>query len=223
LHVIAGGVFIAFNAYIWSTAPTFGSQPECNDSTVYVVFGVSLQATNVVFRWTILATIISFTVGGLVGLLVIGTIWACCCGVRPSRVPYSAADIALVSRTLGAARPVLAAPAPGRKPVKLSELLLHQDFLHMLIRSGVNVYGIVALEQTVARNHLSDEESRWTFGQVLAIFLLLGVVIEVLNVFLAKLDGKGMEPEEPREQGDNVVEELQEHSEAGAAPRRLSV
>lgn len=49
---------------------------------------------------------------------------------------------------------------------------------------GINVYMIVTLEQIVGRNSLGEEEWEWTFGQVLALFLLLGVVVEVGNILL---------------------------------------
>jgi len=47
----------------------------------------------------------------------------------------------------------------------------------MLIHTGIIVYMIVTLEQMMARNQSPDEEREWTFGQVLAVFLLLGVVV----------------------------------------------
>lgn len=53
---------------------------------------------------------------------------------------------------------------------------------------GINVYMIVTLGQVVAKNRLSDEEREWTFGHVLAVFVLLGVVVEVGNILLMRLD-----------------------------------
>lgn len=50
-------MFIAFNAYIWTTAKRFGSKPEYNTETVYVVFGISILATSAVFRWIIVGTL----------------------------------------------------------------------------------------------------------------------------------------------------------------------
>jgi hypothetical protein len=35
LRVLIASAFVALTAYIWLTAPTFGSQPECNADTVY--------------------------------------------------------------------------------------------------------------------------------------------------------------------------------------------
>lgn len=42
ITALAGGAFVAFNGYVWAKAPSLGSQPECNSSTVYVMFGVSI-------------------------------------------------------------------------------------------------------------------------------------------------------------------------------------
>lgn len=55
------------------------------------------------------------------------------------------------------------------------------------------IYLIVSLEQTIHRNDLDPEEKGWTFGQVIAIFLLLGVANELLNVLLASWDRKQAE------------------------------
>ena len=52
---------------------------------------------------------------------------------------------------------------------------------------------VVTLEQTISRNNLSPEERAWTFGQVLAIAMLLGVVVEVINILLPKLVGEANE------------------------------
>lgn len=57
IQVLALAAFIAFNAFLWVTAPHFGSQPACNRDIVYVVFGVSVNATSPVFRFVILGTL----------------------------------------------------------------------------------------------------------------------------------------------------------------------
>lgn len=48
--------FIIYNATVWSQAPDFGSQSECNSSVVYVLFGTSIKVTSNVFRYTMLVT-----------------------------------------------------------------------------------------------------------------------------------------------------------------------
>ena len=167
-------VFIAFNVYIWLRAPQFGSQPECNGSTLYVVFGVSIHATAAVFRWIILGTF-AIVPGVFVVMLIVGLpcwITACCFGERLTIVPSggggrdnnwssdaSAGRNAWVTRTLQVAG-----------------------------ITAFSIYAIVSLEQTIRRNHLGPEEREWTFGQVIALFLLLGTANEIINVILAGLD-----------------------------------
>src|SRR5262249_36947873 len=81
LIIVAVCGFIAFNVSVWVTAPSFGSQPECNSSTVYVVFGVSITATNTVFRYIILATLAIIPALFAIVLLLGLPCWAmaCCC------------------------------------------------------------------------------------------------------------------------------------------------
>jgi len=49
--------YVSLTCCIWITAPTFGSQPECGGTTVYVIFGISINATSPVFRYIIQTTI----------------------------------------------------------------------------------------------------------------------------------------------------------------------
>lgn len=184
LRVVVGLAFVALTAYIWLTAPTFGSQPECNASTVYVVFGVSLGAAEEVFRYVILALMATLAVGWAVNMFVWVLLAKCCCGggvwsgLRQTQ--KSSRDLEALQRVLGRVR--VSDPRVKRDMVS-------SQVVWLLAHTGVNVYMIVTLEQTVARNRLSPEEREWTFGQVLAVFVLLGVVVEVMNILLPKLDG----------------------------------
>ncbi|KAK3391313.1 hypothetical protein B0H63DRAFT_520503 [Podospora didyma] len=54
---------------------------------------------------------------------------------------------------------------------------------------------VVSLEQTIARNQLEVEERQWTFGQVLAIFMLIRVTHVILAHF-ARLAGRERNPNE---------------------------
>jgi hypothetical protein len=186
LHVIIAGAFLSFAGYIWATAPTFGSQPECNSTTVYVVFGVSIIATDIVFRYVLLALMILTVVGALVTLLTYSTIAACCCGFKRKEQFLNSNDLSTLRDVLDRAQ---------FRDKKAKWALLQEEIIGMLVRTGINVYGVVTLEQMVHWNNLAPDEGEWTFGQVLAIFMLLSVAVEVLNIFLAKLDKK---PDEQR-------------------------
>ncbi|KAK1986820.1 hypothetical protein LZ30DRAFT_581307 [Colletotrichum cereale] len=162
LRVIIACAFTALTAYIWATAPTFGNQPDCNASTVYVVFGVSIRATNDVFRYVILALMASMAVGWVLSMVIYVFLAHCCCGGVRSGMKWAR---------------------------QYKRDLISGQVVQLFIQTGINVYMIVTLEQIVKRNNLSEEEKAWTFGQVLAIFVLLGVVVEVINILLPKLDG----------------------------------
>jgi len=72
----------------------------------------------------------------------------------------------------------------------------------MLVTVGFDIYAIVSLEETISRNHLDPAERDWTFGQLLAIFVLLGVMNELLNLVLASVDRK---KEEDGSEGTEMV------------------
>lgn len=198
LKILISGCFLAFAAYIWATAPTFGSQPACNASTIYVVFGVSINATNIVFRYVILGLMALTMVGMIWNMLFCGTFLACICGRHRRDQENMATD-------LGAIKDIMRRIDFGSsKKGRAAEV--QTAILGMLLRTGINIYAVVTLEETVRRNDLGAEEREWTFGQVIAIFLLLGVGIEVMNIFLAKLDGREEDEEEEEQMGTDTAE-----------------
>ncbi|KAK1749335.1 hypothetical protein QBC47DRAFT_418992 [Echria macrotheca] len=179
---LVAGAFVALTAYIWLTAPHFGSQAECNATTVYVVFGVSIRATGDVFRYVILGLMVLMAVGWAISVVVSYLFARCCCGGVRETVKWSAeAEEGLAAVGEMYSRVMFANPAHKRTT-------LYHQVVAVSIHTGINVYMIVTLEQIVRRNHLSEEESEWTFGQLLALFMLLGVVVEVVNILLPKLD-----------------------------------
>ncbi|KDR77967.1 hypothetical protein GALMADRAFT_1295472 [Galerina marginata CBS 339.88] len=42
--------FAIFMIYVFATAPHFGTNPECNDTIRFVIFGINIPATNFIFR-----------------------------------------------------------------------------------------------------------------------------------------------------------------------------
>ncbi|KAF9869762.1 hypothetical protein CkaCkLH20_12805 [Colletotrichum karsti] len=181
-RVIIACAFTALTAYIWVTAPTFGSQPACNATTVYVVFGVSINATSDVFRYVILALMATMVLGWVMSMVFSVIIAQCCCGGVRSGVRWAREanpDIQTWKRFWGQI---------DVSDARYKQNAISQNVVQLFIHTGINVYMIVTLEQIVGRNHLSEEEKEWTFGQVLAIFVLLGVVVEVINILLPKLD-----------------------------------
>ena len=192
IQVIALGAFIALNVYLWITAPHFGSQPSCNPDTVYVVFGVSIQATSPVFRYIILGTLGATAAGYL---LVFTCMLPCICGSWIHRRRDRRDNHGFQGRRRNCTKWFVqtSTTADGQGETnqkKLTGQALTNYTLNRAAYCGLCIYLIVSLEQTIQRNTLDPQEKGWTFGQVIAIFLLLGVANEFLNVVLASWDRK---------------------------------
>lgn len=192
IQVIALGAFIAFNVYLWVTAPHFGSQPACNPDTVYVVFGVSISAVSPVFRYIILGTLGASAAGFI---LVFTCMLPCLCGmwIRRRRDPLAGGNVGS-GRRRNCTWNWFVQTSTGTddqgnaQREELSGQALLNFTLNRAAYCGLCIYLIVSLEQTIQRNTLDPQEKGWTFGQVIAIFLLLGVANELLNVVLASWD-----------------------------------
>lgn len=204
--ILIAGAFLAFAAYIWVEAPTFGSQPQCNESTVYVVFGVSIRATEPVFRWVVLGLMIAMVVTAAFFMTCFGAIAACMCGVRRKERIVRSNDVALAGNILARLQ---YQKGKGRAAG------LQAEIIAVAMRSAVNLYAIITLEQTIGRNRVGTEEREWSFGQVLAIFMLVGVAVEVLSIFLAEIDEKDKQGDLDAEQmvGGQKKSEMQQQQQ----------
>ncbi|KAJ5160325.1 uncharacterized protein N7482_007329 [Penicillium canariense] len=195
IQILSLGAFVAFNVYLWVTAPHFGSQPTCNSDTVYVVFGVSIKATSPVFRYIILGTL-GATAAGFT--LVFTCMLPCMCGAWiVSRRHSPGSDSGRKRDCIKWFVQVSKKPEgqDNNPQQELSGQALLNFTLNKVAYCGLCIYLIVSLEQTIQRNTLSPEEKGWTFGQVIAIFVLLGVANELFNVVLASWDRRiGQEP-----------------------------
>lgn len=212
IKVLLAAAFLAFVAYIWITAPTFGSQPKCNGSTIYVVFFVSIDATNVVFRYTIMALMIAFLISAAFGTALLG-LFASICGIRKKNRVVKDRDIKTFMDILSRIR---VRDGQLKSDVRWKWVPSQEDLGFMATRTLINVYGVLMLELTISRNDLGSDEREWTFGQIIAIFLLLGVAAEVFNLVLAKIDTKSEEKpdeEEAAQQTQLMIEEHAEHAE----------
>ncbi|KAF2257679.1 hypothetical protein CC78DRAFT_201667 [Lojkania enalia] len=190
IKAILSAAFIAFVSYIWITAPKFGRQPECNASTKYVVFFVSIDATNDVFRYTIMALMISTLVAAVFGFMIIGAfsaVFAAFFGIHKKSRLVEKADVEMAKNIFSRIT-----VKDGQLPVNNTWTWMpnQHDVGYMFARTLINLYMILMLELTISRNDLGEDEKRWTFGQIIAIFLLLGVAAEVCNIILAQIDSK---------------------------------
>ncbi|KAJ5827242.1 hypothetical protein N7447_004005 [Penicillium robsamsonii] len=190
LQILALAAFLSLNVYVWVTAPHFGSQPQCNKDTVYVVFGVSIKATSPVFRYIILGTLGAVVAGYA---LIFTCMLPCLCGYVRYRRRHPEAGNRIEGQKRGWVNWFMEVNHPVYQervepPERLHGQALLTYTLNKVAYCSFCIYLIVSLEQTISRNDLDPEEKGWTFGQVIAIFLLLGVANELLNVLLASWD-----------------------------------
>ncbi|KAI2732718.1 hypothetical protein CBS147332_1857 [Penicillium roqueforti] len=195
IQILVLAAFLSLNVYVWVTAPQFGSQPLCNKDTVYVVFGVSIKSTSPVFRYIILGTLGAVVAGYA---LVFTCILPCLCGYAAYRRRHPDAGNRIEGQKRGWMNWFMEVNHPiyqdhPEPPERLHGQALLNFTLNKVAYCSFCIYLIVSLEQTIHRNNLDPEEKGWTFGQVIAIFLLLGVANELLNVLLASWDRRQAE------------------------------
>lgn len=151
--------FMTFNVYLWVTAPKFGSQPDCNSSTIYVYFGTDVIATQGLAWAVAMLFTMAFPLWFLSMRLLFGsTFW--CLSFRGC-LGYNGDD-----------------KSKKRRPFKQTVRLL----LHM----GLCIYLIASLEQMITRNHVGDGEKDWTFGQILTLFLPAQTANKFVNALLSR-------------------------------------
>ncbi|OQE32839.1 hypothetical protein PENFLA_c001G05571 [Penicillium flavigenum] len=181
LYVVAVSGSLIYFIYVFANAPHFGNQPECNYETKYVLFGVDIQATNAVIRWIFVA-IFAMLALGLVMWLVCMSGAACClaldcgCGRSSSsddRESELGADDGLYDGYAGSAH-----------------ANAWSQFIRMLGQLGASIYMMVMLELIIQRNELLPNIADWTFGQVLAMMMLIGPLIESVSLLLGKVKMK---------------------------------
>ncbi|KAJ6190590.1 hypothetical protein N7519_000611 [Penicillium mononematosum] len=176
IQVLALAAFLALNVYVWVTAPQFGSQPQCNKNTAYMVFGVSIKATSPVFRYIILGTF---------GAIVAGYVptFTCMLPRRCGYVVYRRRHPDAGNRTEGQKRGWVNWLVQVNHPVyqdrrEPPERLHGQALLNFTLNKvaycSFCIYLIVSLEQTIHRNNFGPEE-KMSPTSCLMFFLRVGI------------------------------------------------
>lgn len=157
---------LAYLIYVFATAPTFGDQAECNNTTVYVLFGVNIPATSPGLRWTLVAALSLLLLGFGCWLLFVGCIAVDAMFGR--KVPH---DVF------------------GAQDVNLGNNKSKPPLYQLISYLAGTIYLIVMLELTIQRNALAPGLEEWSFGQILAMTMLIGPLIELASLLLGKIDG----------------------------------
>jgi hypothetical protein len=154
---------LVYLIYVFATAPGFGDRAECNGSIRYVLFGVDIPATNPVLRWVFIAALALLLFGVCCWMLFVGCVSIdALCG-RDLRGFFGAHD-------QGEAK---------RRPV------MYEVFSYL----AATTYLAVMLELMIRRNPLGPGLDEWTFGQVLAMTMLVGPLIELASLLLGNVGG----------------------------------
>lgn len=178
LYVFAITAAMGYFIYVFATAPGFGARPECNDGTNYVLFGVNVRATNKVVRWIFVAIFAMLAVGFVAWLLSMTGMLCCialdCCCFKGGRNrPQISNDVESGS-------------GHGFGFDSEDKTKLWNELIVMLGQLGACVYMIATLELIIIRNDLLSGLGEWEFGQLLAMMMLLGPLIELMALALGR-------------------------------------
>ncbi|KAG8818525.1 hypothetical protein FRC17_010800 [Serendipita sp. 399] len=162
--------FFYLTMRVWIDVKTFGSQPECNDWTIYVIMGVSVRATVPWLRAVILTlvvlAIIKFLFSTTKAVMVL-------CFDGRSRKSSESIDTQSTGQP-GIFRRCLPSFNTGRRSPGL------------IARVLASIYSVIMLELTIRRNLSSDEEKVWSFGQIIALLITLMTVNEIVHFVLGE-------------------------------------
>lgn len=161
--------FLGFMIYIFARAPYLGPQPECNKDVKYAIFGVDAPATNIVFRALFLAAFGILSI--FVPALTYATDWIASVkrdirSTLKNEVVRDMLDASYVQADQGKEGYVMIGEVVGR------------------------VYIITMLELMIKRNATGSAGNDWGFGQVLAMVMLVGPIIELCGGKKAKKRGE---------------------------------
>lgn len=169
LYVVAVSGSLIYFIYVFANAPDFGNKPECNPDTKYVLFGVDIQATNTVIRWIFVAMFAMLALGFVIWLVILSG--AACC----------------MALDCGCGRSRSSRRNDGDSELGTDDELYVSRFIRMLGRLGASIYMMVMLEMMIRRNELLPSIAEWTFGQVLAMSMLIGPLVEFASLLLGKV------------------------------------
>jgi hypothetical protein len=193
LYVIALAGSLGYLTYVFATAPTFGSNPECNSTVKYVLFGINIPATNPVIRWIFVASFGVILLGFAFWLMfAAGALCsnACdcvgCC--TDSDDEESSHELSTNTATRTNTLPRRSSNRSERPSTRSRKK--RKSFIYIIGHEIGCIYAIVMLELIIRRNALGPGLNDWTFGQVLAMMMLLGPLIELGSSMLGEKENE---------------------------------
>ena len=155
--------FLAWDIHLFATAPTYGSQSECNGSIIYVIFGFNIPATSPIFRWLVIAALGVVLFFSMVSVLGMTREW---CSSQGEETGHEVENAGEAERY--------------RNPTASA--------IYVVGHLAGSAYIIGMIEMMIKRNKVDHDEFTWTFGQLLAMLMLIGPLIELVSLFLEKIE-----------------------------------
>jgi len=178
IQAFSTAVFTVWLLYVWIKDSDFGSQPECNHLVKYVLLFADVRAT---VTWLRVLFIMYLIVNACTLLFRFGVIISVFTkrSLRKDihHIQDKVRDVVAGAGTDGA-DPEEQASVRGVTTGESKELA----YMALSVVSGV--YGVATLELIVARNrpNILPGEDAMGFGQIIALVLILGNVIDVVMV-----------------------------------------
>lgn len=192
----------ALGLMLWIKGAKFGSQPDCNNHTIHVLFGHSIPLTNK--RLKILSLIIygiaaipmfNAIIFNIVLMFVAGILYVV---VRFTALPFDCCLGGVISEKLD-----------------IMERRVQSSFT-LVVGILLNIVFIVDNEHMIRRSAalVQPGESDWTFGQTLALVLLALPGIEIYKALRVSVWGEGTHTvEKPAEMQERVPEDIEANVE----------
>ncbi|KAF8603179.1 hypothetical protein BDV93DRAFT_607007 [Ceratobasidium sp. AG-I] len=181
-------IFVAFwGAWclnMWRDPAHFGADPQCttNQAVTIMVFGREIHATDPRMRSAAIS-LISF---GLV--IAVGSLFF-------TLNSFLHPVLSLFDRTRTRDRP------ENEDPV-----LPYIRFFLQNMAFGTLIYLIVSTEQTIKKNDYTKATADWTYGQTIAVILLLQQIMDIASTYMEKKEEKKLENGKQDSDGGNSIQ-----------------
>jgi len=155
--------FVALVTYVLAIAPHFGTNSDCNNTIHFIVFGINIPATNLIFRCLFIANTVSFLLLPFV--------------IAYAQSKIDSGDASPSSDEKSAA---ISSANPDEKSAAISPAN------QALSESASRIYLIIMIELLLHRNSIGPGEAEWGFGQILSVMMLFGPLYDFIMELFAK-------------------------------------
>jgi hypothetical protein len=149
----------AFGIMLWALVDTYGTTPGCNPNS---------SVKFVVAGRTVVATNKGLRVGGLFLFTFIGIMAV----VTPNSWKRSEREV----------------DDPETQRLQMSKDIIILGWMWTVFVVGIWVYDVWTIEQIIRRNEIDHGLNQWTYGQILALTLLLSPMWETASIIGKKLE-----------------------------------